>query len=138
MPEAVSVDTFPIAGSIGNLKGPKGAVNGASATPAKAVPDIIDIRRSLVEMDLKADVLSMFNPSHGARQLPTMLLYNEKGLQLFEDVRSPPIPPYRGLELTPVLDHLLGGILPDEPRDRGPDAPRAGDGRGHPLGVHGD
>lgn len=89
MPEAVSADTFPVAGSIGGPKGLKGAVNGASATPTKALPDITDIRRSLVETDLKADVLSMFNPAQGPRQLPTLLLYNEKGLQLFEDVRTP-------------------------------------------------
>lgn len=89
MPEAVSVDTFPVAGSISGPKGLKGAVNGASAAPEKAVPDITDIRRSLVETDLKTDVLSMFNPAHGPRQLPTLLLYNEKGLQLFEEVRTP-------------------------------------------------
>ena len=48
--------------------------------------DIIDIRGDAVEFDLKADVETMIAGDPGARKLPTMLLYNEKGLQLFEEV----------------------------------------------------
>ena len=48
--------------------------------------DIIDIRRGTVEFNLKADVETMIAGDPGARKLPTMLLYDEKGLQLFEEV----------------------------------------------------
>ena len=106
MPEAVSVDSMPVAASVGRPKGLKGAAKAASAISAGPAPDIIDIRRSLVETDLKADVLSLFNPAQGPRQLPTLLLYNEKGLQLFEDVRNTLSCLPRGLELTPSPDHL--------------------------------
>jgi hypothetical protein len=50
--------------------------------------NIIDIRsdRDRVQTTLKEDILSMLQPEHGARQMPTLLLYDERGLQLFEDV----------------------------------------------------
>lgn len=95
MPEAISADSMSLAGSLGDPKGLRslndlvGGVPAVPATPAPPSPDIIDIRRSLVETDLKQDVMSLFNPTHGPRQLPTLLLYNEKGLQLFEDVCTP-------------------------------------------------
>lgn len=95
MPEAISVDGMPTAGSLGEPRGLKslndlvGGVPAVPSAPAPPGPDIIDIRRSLVETDLKQDVLSLFNPTHGPRQLPTLLLYNEKGLQLFENVCTP-------------------------------------------------
>lgn len=50
--------------------------------------DIIDIRRVAVEINLKTEITSMFRPKDGPRQLPTLLLYNERGLQLFERVSS--------------------------------------------------
>lgn len=58
----------------GQYTGPKGQV------------DIIDIRGAAVETNLKDDILSLFSPKEGPRKLPTLLLYDEKGLQLFEDV----------------------------------------------------
>lgn len=45
---------------------------------------IIDIRRSAVETNVKEDIHTLFNPKKGPRKLPTLLLYDEKGLQLFE------------------------------------------------------
>ncbi|KAK4466152.1 hypothetical protein QBC42DRAFT_89948 [Cladorrhinum samala] len=48
--------------------------------------DIIDIRRVEVETNIKADILSQFNPADGPRRLPTLLLYDERGLQLFEKI----------------------------------------------------
>jgi uncharacterized SAM-dependent methyltransferase len=48
--------------------------------------DIIDIRRDAVEINLKEDVLTSLRPESGPKQLPTLLLYNERGLQLFEEV----------------------------------------------------
>lgn len=50
--------------------------------------DIIDIRGGRESsLDLKHEVASMLNPVHGPRRLPTLLLYDEKGLQMFEEVR---------------------------------------------------
>lgn len=51
--------------------------------------DIIDIRQDCnrVTVSLKDDIFSMLQPASGPRQMPTLLLYNEKGLQLFEAVR---------------------------------------------------
>ncbi|CAP70273.1 uncharacterized protein PODANS_3_3560 [Podospora anserina S mat+] len=48
--------------------------------------DIIDIRRVEVETNLKADIVSQFCPKEGPRKLPTLLLYDERGLQLFEKI----------------------------------------------------
>ncbi|KAM0562409.1 hypothetical protein ACHAPJ_002099 [Fusarium lateritium] len=57
-----------------------------ASKPSSALPSIIDIRGEHVEINLKDQVASMFNPDDGPRKLPTLLLYNEKGLQLFEDI----------------------------------------------------
>jgi hypothetical protein len=56
------------------------------STPSSALPSIIDIRGEYVELNLKDEIVTSFNPEDGPRKLPTLLLYNEKGLQLFEDV----------------------------------------------------
>ncbi|RYP80306.1 hypothetical protein DL769_002540 [Monosporascus sp. CRB-8-3] len=48
--------------------------------------DIIDIRQATVESNLKEDIESLFRPQEGPRKLPTLLLYDEKGLQLFEEI----------------------------------------------------
>ena len=58
------------------------------SSPAARV-EIIDIRRAAVELSLKEQIVSMFQSTNGPRQLPTLLLYNERGLQLFEDVSFP-------------------------------------------------
>jgi len=55
----------------------------------KAAFDIVDIRQASVEMNLKVEILSMFLTKNGPRKLPTLLLYDERGLQLFEKVRQP-------------------------------------------------
>lgn len=49
--------------------------------------DIIDIRGDTEEIDLKNEVTKLLNPENGIKKLPTLLLYDERGLQLFEDVR---------------------------------------------------
>lgn len=57
--------------------------------------DIIDIRGAAVEINLKEDILAMIHSKETARSLPTLLLYNARGLQLFEDVRAAStIPPF--------------------------------------------
>lgn len=64
--------------------------------PSPSSPEIIDIRGEHVEFNLKEEVISSFNPDEGPRTLPTLLLYNERGLQLFEEVwpshRQVPLP----------------------------------------------
>jgi hypothetical protein len=48
--------------------------------------DIIDIRHDAVEVSLKDEILSSLRPEAGPKKLPTLLLYNERGLQIFEEV----------------------------------------------------
>lgn len=50
--------------------------------------DIIDIRHDAVEMNLKEEILNSLRPKTGPKQMPTLLLYDERGLQLFEEVSS--------------------------------------------------
>jgi hypothetical protein len=51
--------------------------------------EILDIRRAAVEINLKEAILSQFCPKAGPRTLPTLLLYDERGLQIFEEVGLP-------------------------------------------------
>lgn len=62
------------------------AAAGKHATASKA--EIIDIRSEHADIDLKKEIESKINPADGPKSLPTLLLYDEKGLQLFEDVRE--------------------------------------------------
>ncbi|KAL2267430.1 hypothetical protein VTJ83DRAFT_4707 [Remersonia thermophila] len=55
-------------------------------TEAGSKHDILDIRGAAVELNLKAEVLSLFHNRNGPRKLPTLLLYDERGLQLFEKI----------------------------------------------------
>jgi hypothetical protein len=48
--------------------------------------DIIDIRHDAVEINLKDEILTSLRPQSGPKTLPTLLLYDERGLQLFEEV----------------------------------------------------
>jgi hypothetical protein len=67
--------------------------------------DIIDIRSDAIEIDLKVEILSMLKPAKGPKKMPTLLLYDEKGLQIFEKVGIYDI--YHIWKLTPA-DHILG------------------------------
>lgn len=58
----------------------------ATSPKGQSVPDIIDIRQNAIEFDLGRDVMSMLKPDKGPKKLPTLLLYDEKGLQTFEEV----------------------------------------------------
>lgn len=69
-----------------SLSDPKGCGQHGTQKASKATVDIIDIRRAALELNIKEDILSQFHPKSGPRTLPTLLLYNERGLQLFEDV----------------------------------------------------
>lgn len=82
--------------------------------------DIIDIRNEKTVSNLKDDVASISEIKNGSRQLPTLLLYDKLGLQLFERVcLSPPLPRdnlhlegrlMRPMTAAPLCcaDHLLG------------------------------
>lgn len=48
--------------------------------------DIIDIRHDAVEVNLKDEILKSLRNESGIKTLPTLLLYDERGLQLFEEV----------------------------------------------------
>ena len=50
---------------------------------------IVDIRHDAVEISIKDNILSQLRPASGPKSLPTLLLYNERGLQLFEEVGYP-------------------------------------------------
>ncbi|KAL5920168.1 Ergothioneine biosynthesis protein 1 [Pyricularia oryzae] len=66
-----------INGSFGNK-----SVSGYAPQP----PDIIDIRGVAVESDLKEEILSSFLSTPGQRAMPTILLYDQRGLQIFEEI----------------------------------------------------
>ncbi|KAI2781114.1 C-type lectin protein [Daldinia loculata] len=48
--------------------------------------DITDIRQTAVEINLKEEIHKLLRPQEGRRKLPTLLLYDERGLQLFEEI----------------------------------------------------
>lgn len=48
--------------------------------------DLIDIRRDAIKANLREEIYRLFYPQEGPRELPTLLLYDAKGLQLFEKV----------------------------------------------------
>ncbi len=52
--------------------------------------NIIDIRYDTIETDLEHEIWSMLKPVKGPKKMPTLLLYDEKGLQIFEKVRGVP------------------------------------------------
>lgn len=78
-----SVDAFSDSRSFAS--GGKPGKGGALQTDV----DIIDIRQAAVEINLKEEIHKLFRPEEGPRKLPTLLVYDEKGLQLFEQVRWP-------------------------------------------------
>lgn len=57
---------------------------------SKPVVDIIDIRTAAVELNLKQEIHDLLRPKEGPRKLPTLLLYDERGLQIFEEVTFNP------------------------------------------------
>ncbi|ELR09298.1 hypothetical protein GMDG_03866 [Pseudogymnoascus destructans 20631-21] len=50
--------------------------------------DIIDIRRDALgsSLDLGRDIMAQLAPARGPKKMPTLLLYDEKGLQTFEEI----------------------------------------------------
>lgn len=53
----------------------------------KTVPQIIDIRSDTASFELKKHILAGLHPENGSEKtLPTLLLYDDKGLKLFEEI----------------------------------------------------
>jgi hypothetical protein len=75
---------------------------------------IIDIRRKAVEISLKDDILAQFRPKAGPRTLPTLLLYNERGLQLFEDVIFTDGSFLHCVDANKIIDHVSRRVLSDQ------------------------
>jgi hypothetical protein len=50
--------------------------------------DIVDIRHDAVEINLKEEILTSLKPRNGPKTMPTLLLYDERGLQIFEEVNT--------------------------------------------------
>lgn len=78
--------------------------------------DIIDIRHDAVEISLKDKIVKSLNPQEGSKRLPTLLLYDERGLQLFEEVSTPEV----AWTLLTEKDYIFGRILSHQRRNRRP------------------
>lgn len=64
-----------------------GASNTSSGNPAVGGNRIIDIRQDREELSLHKAILDGLKPTDGAeKRLPTLLLYDEAGLKLFESI----------------------------------------------------
>lgn len=48
--------------------------------------NIIDIRHDGAEIELKDEIMASLRPQSGLKSLPTLLLYDERGLQIYEEV----------------------------------------------------
>lgn len=85
---AVTTDTAGLPTAFASTKKvPKTGAQKAASTHHENVLDIIDIRCAAVEINLKDEINTLFKPKDGPRKLPTLLLYDERGLQLFEEAR---------------------------------------------------
>ncbi len=78
--------------------------------------DIIDIRHDVVEISLKDEIVRSLKPQNGLKRLPTLLLYDERGLQLFEEVG--PRPKTGLVLLTAKRSHIWKNIISPTPRLR--------------------
>ncbi|RFU28267.1 hypothetical protein B7463_g8076, partial [Scytalidium lignicola] len=66
--------------------GPKAVVNAPTIPNQTSKFDIVDIRQAAVEINLKDELLALVQPQHGPKKMPTLLLYDERGLQIFEKI----------------------------------------------------
>jgi hypothetical protein len=67
---------------------PKVVTKTPQTTQHAPTTDIIDIRHEAVQINLKDGIMSSLRPRSGPKTMPTLLLYDERGLQLFEEVGS--------------------------------------------------
>lgn len=87
MPGLDEAGTIP-AMMLNPFRGKEKALMSKLTTTSHCRVDIIDIRGASVELNLKVEIKSMFCSTNGPRELPTLLLYDERGLQLFEKVST--------------------------------------------------
>lgn len=83
----MAIDTFPDTGSgfVGALHKRFDSFNHVQRPPAAS--PIIDIRRDADEISLSAAISDGLRPAPGSEKtLPTLLLYDEAGLRLFEKI----------------------------------------------------
>ncbi|KAK6544139.1 hypothetical protein TWF694_000846 [Orbilia ellipsospora] len=76
-------------GTVDIVPGPifkTGGNNGVLVSATQAAVKIIDIRSSHVEYQLNEDIISGLQKDYGEKTLPTMLLYDEAGLKIFEEI----------------------------------------------------
>jgi hypothetical protein len=73
--------------------------------------DIIDIRHDATEMNIKEEISRLLQPERGPKKLPTLLLYDERGLQIFEKARPIYLFPAFGCYLILSVDYIFGRIL---------------------------
>lgn len=78
--------------SNGVAPGDKAGRTGTSPSASSPNLNIIDIRCAAVEINIKEEINTLFKAQDGPRRLPTLLLYDERGLQLFEAVRLLSLP----------------------------------------------
>ncbi|KAF4630265.1 hypothetical protein G7Y89_g7876 [Cudoniella acicularis] len=76
---------YVVEGKEAQNSGPSGSLENGKLTNVPNV-DIIDIRQDAVEINLKEEILDNLRPLKGIKKLPTLLLYNDRGLQLFEEI----------------------------------------------------
>lgn len=79
--------------------------------------DIIDIRHDVVEMNLKEEILSSLSPKKGPKTMPTLLLYDESGLQIFEGVSKSLNEIHKENSANKEKDNLLARVLSDQCRN---------------------
>ncbi|EPS44094.1 hypothetical protein H072_1940 [Dactylellina haptotyla CBS 200.50] len=63
-----------------------GGTNGFFVNSAQTSVEIIDIRTSHVESQLNDDIVEGLSKGVGEKTLPTMLLYDQAGLRIFEEI----------------------------------------------------
>ena len=88
-----------------------------SVCSGEASAAIFDIRRSIKEASLIDDIVQgLSGGEYGGKELPTLLLYDEKGLKLFEDITYLDEYYLTGTEIK-VLERHASDIAAEVPSD---------------------
>ncbi|KAI1322000.1 DUF323 domain protein [Xylariaceae sp. FL0255] len=74
---------------LGSQQGPRPAKGFWPELSSVGPVEIIDIRSAAVESRLGDEIYRLLRPQDGPRKLPTLLLYDDEGLRLFERVGIP-------------------------------------------------
>ncbi|KAH8808957.1 C-type lectin protein [Xylogone sp. PMI_703] len=82
----MAIPTIDRSPHLGEATTRKAVANAPPTTNQKSKFELIDIRQAAVEINLKDEILSLVQPQHGPKTMPTLLLYDERGLQIFEKI----------------------------------------------------